>query len=93
MATKKATPKIDKLIEAARLDKDLSKAAASRELGVSRMTYDMWERGAWVPNMDNIDILADFTGTPREEVFSILARANGYINKDAYIEVHYGQRR
>lgn len=92
MATK-APAKIDKLLEATRRDKELSKAAASRELGVSRMTYDMWERGAWIPNMDNIDILVAFTGKSREEIFSTLARANGYIDKDAYIEVHYGQRR
>lgn len=89
MAAKSKT--IDKLLAEARKNKDLSKAAASRELGVSRMTYDMWERGAWVPDMDNIGILADFTGENREEVFSILARANGYIDKNAYLEIRHGK--
>lgn len=91
MATTKAQPKIDRLLETARKNKELSKAAASRELGVTRMTYDMWERGAWVPAMENIDVLAAFTGLRKEEIFSILARANGFIDKDAYLEIHYGK--
>ena len=79
-------------LERSRLDRDLSKSAAAREMDISRMTYDMWERGAWVPDITNVGIIADFTGLGRDVVISTLLRMNGVIDESAYVEIRYGQR-
>lgn len=66
-----------------------SKAASAREIGISRMTYDMWERGAWgtKPTNENIWALVRFTGHSRNEVVTVVARRSGLIHKDERIEI------
>jgi hypothetical protein len=41
-------------------------------LEVEWMTYDMWEKGAWVPGDDYAERLAEFTGSPIETVVWML---------------------
>lgn len=74
-------------LASAREERNLSKSAAAEELGVSRMTYGMWERGAWVPELNNVGILSEFTGLSREVVLSELLRMNGAIGNDEYVEL------
>ena len=47
--TQTVVPFRQALREARRARDDMKKAPAARELGVEWMTYDMWEKGAWVP--------------------------------------------
>lgn len=53
-----------------------SKAQAARDLEVSRMTYDMWERGAWVPDLDKAEQIAAFTGQSVADTRRLLLQAN-----------------
>lgn len=80
---------LPKEIERAREEKDLSKSKAAEELGVSRLTYTMWEKGAWVPQFDKAQILATFTGLRKEEIISWLARQSGMLDDNAYYETRY----
>lgn len=76
-------------IKRAREEKELSKSKAAVELGVSRLTYAMWEQGAWVPQIDKTRDLATFTSLRKEEVLSYLARKAGMIDDNAYLETRY----
>lgn len=77
---------LGRTLEVVREQKKLSKSAAARELDVSRLTYDMWERGAWTPDLDKVGRLSEWTGVAREVMFSVLARMNGYIAEDVDLE-------
>lgn len=78
------------MLREARRQQGLSKSAASRKIGVSRATYDLWERGAVIPAMDYLKTLESFTGSSKAEVLCVLARANGYIDESAHLEIHHG---
>lgn len=80
---------LPKEIERARLEKELSKAKAADELGVSRLTYSMWEKGAWVPQPDKTQALANFTGLPKEEIVGAIMRSMGVLDDNAYYETRY----
>lgn len=77
----------------ARADKELSKSAASRDIGVSRMTYDMWERDAWVPGVERAEEIATFCDLPKVDVLAALLRANGILDADTYLELKRGSSR
>lgn len=88
---------IAKMLSEARTNQDLTKTRAAERLGVSWMTYDMWERGVWVPTAERVEDLAGFTGTSRAVVLGVLGilsedevrqltSANpGYINSPALV--------
>jgi transcriptional regulator with XRE-family HTH domain len=77
----------------ARLNKNLSKSAAAKELGVSRQTYILWERGAQNPGVEQTDRLARFLEEDKEKVLNLLLRVNGFIDEDAYYELRKGSSR
>lgn len=89
MATKdiKDIETVGTLLARTRDRRQLSKSAAAREMGVARMTYDMWEKDAWVPDPDKAKILADFAGVEQVEVLTILWKQSGVLDEDEYLAV------
>lgn len=53
---------------------DASKAAAARELDISPMTYDMWERDVWNPGIGYAGTLADWLELERSFILDLLYR-------------------
>lgn len=80
---------LPKEIVRAREEKDLSKSKAAIELGVARLTYTMWEKGAWIPQLDKAQAIASFTGLSKEDVVSWLARQSGMLDANAHYETRY----
>ncbi len=70
MATRTTTDPFRRTLRAAR--GDMSKAEAARRLDVEWMTYDMWEKGAWIPGDDHAQPLAEFMTMSLEDVVWVL---------------------
>lgn len=50
----------------------VSRKRAAELLKVSRMTYEMWERGNWMPRFENVPELARFTGKDEEVILGYM---------------------
>lgn len=73
---------IASLLTHTRTQRGLSKAAAAAELGVNRLTYDMWEKRASLPALDKLDGIAHFTSQPRERILDLRLRDCGWLAPD-----------
>lgn len=80
---------LPKELQRAREEKKLPKTEAATELGVSRLTYAMWEKGAWTPQPDKAQAITSFTGLSKEEVVSSIMRMLGVLDDNAYYETRY----
>lgn len=52
-----------------------SKAAAARQIGVSRQIYDAWESGHFVPGDDWVQALMEYLGRPEDEIVWVLYKS------------------
>lgn len=59
-----------------------SKQATFKELGVARATYDMWERGAVIPDDSYAELLSHWLGEPIETVVWSLYQARRVRSRD-----------
>lgn len=50
----------------------VSRKQAAELLKVSRMTYEMWERGNWMPRFENVPEIARFTGKDEEVILGYM---------------------
>lgn len=66
------TEQLPRVLESVRADLGVSKKRAAELLKVSRMTYEMWERGNWQPRFENVPELARFTGKDEEVVLGYM---------------------
>ncbi len=75
---------IASLLANTRTRRGLSSAAAVRELGVTRPTYYAWEKGAQLPDLDNLDRIAQFTDEPRERILELRLKDSGWLAPDEH---------
>lgn len=66
------TDQLPRVLERVRADLGVSKKRAAELLKVSRMTYEMWERGNWQPRFENVRQIARFTGREEEVVLGYM---------------------
>lgn len=66
------TEQLPRVLEKVRADLGVSTKRAAEMLKVSRMTYEMWERGNWQPRFENVPELARFTGKDEEVVLGYM---------------------
>lgn len=66
------TQQLPRVLEQVRADLGISKKRAAELLKVSRMTYEMWERGNWQPRFENVPELARFIGKDEEVVLGYM---------------------
>lgn len=78
---------LGKAIQDARKNKNLSKVRAAKELEIARLTLDQWENAQWVPKVERVGSIADFTGLDRMQVLSVLLRANGIIDRGDFVRI------
>ena len=63
---------LPRVLAKVRAELGVSRKRAAELLKVSRMTYEMWERGNWMPRFENVPELARFTGKDEEIILGYM---------------------